>query len=83
MTHRRYAPLPVPHRLDPLDRPIRNNELRLKNIYEAQIVFKEKTNPFKKSKHRRVDEDVTHKVKPPIQQLNLAEIKHSNRYHEI
>lgn len=43
MTHRRYLPNPKP---EPLERPpLRNNEARLKHIYEAQLVFKNK-DPF-------------------------------------
>ncbi len=42
MTHRRY--LPQPHsKPEPIEvPPFRNNEHRLKQIYEAQLLFKEK-----------------------------------------
>ena len=48
MQHRRYLPLPSPHP-DHSEKPQKNNQARLKNIYEAQFVFKDKAPSFKKS----------------------------------
>jgi len=48
MNHRRYLPKP-----EPLDRPPRNNEARLKNIYEAQFVFKDRNHFLRKTSKRK------------------------------
>ena len=84
MTHRRYLPLPTPlnnhsNKPEHLDRSHRQQEVRLKNIYEAQQIFKDKSHSLRKSKNKKQEEEQI-KNKTPVQQLNLAEIKHSHRY---
>ena len=87
MTHRRYIPLQAP-KPEAFDRPpLRNNEARLKHIYEAQLVFKDKPKEpyFRKSlnkstQRKQIEELPEPKFKTPIQQLNLADIKQNQRY---
>lgn len=87
MTHRRYLPNPS-IKADPLERPpLRNNEARLKHIYEAQLIFKPKEPLLRKSlpkpHHPKLNDELPDpKLKSQIHQLNLAEIKHNQRYRE-
>lgn len=93
--NRRRAALPPQPRPDSLERslPFRNNEARLKLIYEGQQVFKErpKEPSFRKQpnkpapvlpSHRKDDPQTDPKYRSNLHHLQLREVKISNRYKE-
>lgn len=94
MSHynRRQPVLPPHPKPDSLDRslPFKNNEARLKLIYEGQQLFKERPREpsFKKAPNRAApvrrseDPQTDIKYRSNIHHLHLREVKVSNRYKE-